>query len=262
MKSKKTYYFLIIICVLLGIFGVPFIINICFQQDAPANVLIAKWSAGDALSFYGAILTFIGTTIISIVALWQNQKYKEDNDAAQKRLEDISQRANELNAINTIIEYELKKYERLEKLLEDFFEITQMQNMALNLASDDELLFSTAQIKNTLDFTYASIAKELRYRNNRNDASFAASVCELYDNTKAILLALKNGKTPTEDIVKAHHTCWIKYANSKSKFLLMQRKNLDRVIYSNLSLEEIKKVFTVNSKEAVDNGQTENAQCE
>ena len=44
--------------------GVPFVINILFKINATTDILVAEWSAGDALGYYGAILSFLGTVVL------------------------------------------------------------------------------------------------------------------------------------------------------------------------------------------------------
>ena len=41
-------------------------------------------------------MTYASTIILGLLALWQNQRFKEENDKSQERLEKISNRTNEL----------------------------------------------------------------------------------------------------------------------------------------------------------------------
>ena len=74
---KKRYYLiwsaLAIVCILL----VPVIINESYKNNIGYKTL---WSAADMLSYYGAVLSFIGTVILGVVAVWQNNKAIITND--------------------------------------------------------------------------------------------------------------------------------------------------------------------------------------
>ena len=52
------------------------LIHILFVTDAPCDKLQAQWGAGD-------ILTYTSTVALGLLAVWQNQKFKEENDRAQ-----------------------------------------------------------------------------------------------------------------------------------------------------------------------------------
>lgn len=74
---KKVWFWLISIpIVLFLIIGVPLIINKCYIKNEGFPTV---WGGSDVLAYYGAALSFIGTVILSTLALWQNQKANEIN---------------------------------------------------------------------------------------------------------------------------------------------------------------------------------------
>lgn len=68
------------------IIGVPFIIHVLFSIRPQNDFFIAKWSAGELLSYYAAVLSFLGTVILGIIAIRQNEQIRK-----------ISKEANEVN---------------------------------------------------------------------------------------------------------------------------------------------------------------------
>ena len=83
-KRKVGIYTLITFFISAVLFFiVPLILNKAFEIPASFDALVARWGAGDALSFYGAVLTFIGTVVLGYVAYWQSHSAYELN----KRLE-------------------------------------------------------------------------------------------------------------------------------------------------------------------------------
>ncbi|PPK80637.1 hypothetical protein BXY41_106227 [Lacrimispora xylanisolvens] len=69
------------------IIGIPIIIHICFKISAPYEFLVADWDSGSVLSYYGSVLGFLGTVILSILALYQNQEIKKEADKRSELLE-------------------------------------------------------------------------------------------------------------------------------------------------------------------------------
>ena len=52
-------------------------------MPAISEAFVAEWDAGDALGYYGAILSFIGTVVLGALALYQNRIIKTE---AEKKL--------------------------------------------------------------------------------------------------------------------------------------------------------------------------------
>ena len=65
-------------CVILII---PIIINELYKKN---EGYITIWGAADVLSFYGSFLSFAGTVILGLVAVWQNNKASELNIKLQR----------------------------------------------------------------------------------------------------------------------------------------------------------------------------------
>ena len=101
MRIRNIFFgFSIVVMLLTIVIIIPIIINEAYKTGEGYYTV---WNGADVLAFYGSIMSFIGTAFISIIALYQNKKFKEENDKTQKRTEEISIRANELNSINIII---------------------------------------------------------------------------------------------------------------------------------------------------------------
>ena len=74
MRNNK--YFLISFCAICGAIAIAFVVNVLFKIKT-AGIFSAEWSAGDALSYVGAMAGSISTFVLSLVAYWQNEKLKE-----------------------------------------------------------------------------------------------------------------------------------------------------------------------------------------
>ena len=86
----KRAIIIVILSALIIIFGIPTIINICFKIPAPCKFLEPEWEASDVLAYYGGVLGFLGTALLSMLALYQNYEVKKESDAKQALLEKIA----------------------------------------------------------------------------------------------------------------------------------------------------------------------------
>ena len=84
IKAKKK---ILIFLLVFAIFGVPVLIHILFKIDIEIDWLKAEWTAGEILAYYGNALSFLGTIVLSSLALWQNQEIKMESDKYTKYLE-------------------------------------------------------------------------------------------------------------------------------------------------------------------------------
>ena len=89
------------------------VVQLLFSKPASSELFHAKWGAGD-------ILTYASTVALGLLAVWQNQKFKEENDKAQERLEELTKQANELSIIGRMIDNKSKKLDNLRHAFSDF----------------------------------------------------------------------------------------------------------------------------------------------
>lgn len=74
----------IVIVILFILFFIPLLINVLFKVDFNIWWLESEWSAGDALNFFGSILSFVGTIALGAISIWQTHKA---NSISEKLLE-------------------------------------------------------------------------------------------------------------------------------------------------------------------------------
>ena len=83
MATRKGLVLLIVV----ALFAVPLVIvHILFKLTTNQYWIYADWSSGDVISYIAGFEAFIGTTLLSILALWQNQKHKQENDIKDQKL--------------------------------------------------------------------------------------------------------------------------------------------------------------------------------
>lgn len=79
IKTHKLLFLLLCLMMFIILIGIPFVINLLFKANININIFKAEWSAGDVLSYYGAVLSFIGTVILGALALYQNHIIREES---------------------------------------------------------------------------------------------------------------------------------------------------------------------------------------
>lgn len=88
MKKKDLSKIIIIAIVIL--FVIPFFINLSFKIDS-IHLLAAEWTAGDLLSFYGAVLGAVITLIgLAITLNYQSNQARKDDEIKYKPILKLS----------------------------------------------------------------------------------------------------------------------------------------------------------------------------
>lgn len=95
LKKRWKVCIGVAIAVIVLTFGIPLGINWMFKTQAPCDFLVASWNADAALSYYGSVLGFLGTVILSGLALWQNHVIQEANNRHTALLEHMERVKNE-----------------------------------------------------------------------------------------------------------------------------------------------------------------------
>ena len=88
IKKRKVFFIIICLLIIIALLGIPFILNLLFKLGSSTNIIKAEWSAGDALGYYGDVLSFLGTVILGALALYQNHIIKEEADKKAALLEE------------------------------------------------------------------------------------------------------------------------------------------------------------------------------
>lgn len=70
----------------LLLFLVPIcIVHFLFKWNSNIWWIESEWGAGDIISYIAGFEAFIGTAFLGFLALWQNQKHKEETDEKDRR---------------------------------------------------------------------------------------------------------------------------------------------------------------------------------
>lgn len=220
------------------------IIQIAFSLNAPCNLLDAKWEAGD-------LLTYVSTVALGLLAVWQNRKFKEESDASQARLESLSRQANEYSVISKIIEIEAGNLLRLRQAIDEFSSACDPQELTKIYSDADGssnqmvlVLAGVAAAEKRIDDSFFALSRELRAYPKPNQDLILDSAGSYYYAAKKFIEEVRNAPTK-EATTEVQILSGIKIAfiEKREKLLIFKEQQLHEVVYGNLTLDEIKKIY-------------------
>ena len=249
--TKKSLIYLSILALLF-----PLVI-IC------AVYLLFSINIFDNPDFWYGYMAYFGTVVLAAVALWQNIVFKDENDTAQKKLENINKHANEINIINKIIEFENARIQNLYKFLDEFEKACHHNNIAIALHGCINQKIAITQATERCDFLFLSVSRELRVDRRKceiKDELF--ELCSnLYDAAVNLLKAYDTESHTVQTRKEELAEIWKAYFITKEKYINSVLSDFQRLLYENLSLEEIRKIYYQKSED-INHGQTQDALTE
>lgn len=219
-----------------------FIIHCLFSIAAPTEWLMAKWSAGD-------ILTFVSTVALGLLAVWQNKKFKDESEASQARMEALTTKANELSVISKIIEHESGNLSKLKTAKQNFIDACNAEGILSDLSD-------IANQPNDFRKLYVKIKMDSRSKQIKLCGIELLSELAPYPNDDKMIKLI--------DLIKGYCDCSMELVNevrtlstvdatykenieaekelitSISDFISTREILLNEVIYGNFTLEQIK----------------------
>ena len=228
------------------------IIHVLFFNSASDFLpwLEAKWSAGD-------ILTYASTVALGLLAVWQNRRFKVENDAAQLRLENLTRDANELTMRNRIIGIESDNLLRLKKAMDDFSNACDPLELAINYINkansttpEVSTLTGLALAEKRIDDSFFALCRELRIYpdillKTTSDDPLLEKLGGYYIASKEFIDEM--GKSGTAENLKAKRSLLTKikldFLRERETYLINHEIMLNQTIYGNVSLEEIKSMY-------------------
>ena len=77
----------LVLLIVIGLFAIPLlIVHVLFKIRTDLYWVYADWESGDVIAYIAGFEAFIGTTLLSVLALWQNQKHKQENDLRDQKM--------------------------------------------------------------------------------------------------------------------------------------------------------------------------------
>lgn len=255
----KSHIETIFIALCIVCFLIPVIVHI-FSPNVNSEI-----TADGLIGYVIQTISALGTVLLAYVAIWQNKKMQEENDNAQNRMEKIALEANNLNIIAKIIEHEQYNLANLKKALDEFSEACDPQKILEEIGGNE--IFDISMIINKLtmkiDNSFFALAREFRIKPEllKEDGNSLNKMVVIYFNfTKEFLEQYRTLSLPKlQEFVERFQEIREDFCRERENYLVEQETKLNKLIYGNLSLEEIKNLYRFYEKrEEKTDGQNEN----
>ena len=238
------------------------LIHILFVTDAPCDKLQAQWGAGD-------ILTYASTVALGLLAVWQNQKFKEENDKSQERLEKLNIQANELAVISKIIDNKSQKLEHLYKYFYEYESACSIGELTAICISDShpsavvtELVRQTQKISTLKNALIAEICGNIGVEPD----PICEAIRQLYSvvsdvmNQYVDIVCYKDEhrlKCIEDTLVtnQKYSTAYDAFCKERNIYILKTERLLNYISYEDIPLQEIREYIKESSKEDSPNEQ-------
>ena len=228
-------------------------IHVLYYFPAPFDFFVHKWEAGD-------ILTYVSTIALSLLAVWQNQKFKEESDQtqaamerqnkeAQDRLERISMEANELSVISRIIDQEDKYLSKLEEAALTFLNASSGGKLlaAINKAidSNDPMAVSGADIemRHAYDRLMAVYMSGMK-TDGTELLTLMESASTLYEEASKVFTKIFAEKDYHCLSIDTYSVTYDRAENALQVFLFERRKLMYRILTEKMSLEQVRAIYS------------------
>lgn len=194
----------------------------------------------------------MSTVALGLLAVWQNKKYKEETDESQFRMEKLTKDANEISIVQKIVEHESNKLLRLRTKIQIFIDACNTQE-AVDDVSDVAQQppdFMKTYIKIKMDsrdkqirLTTIELLSELQtYPNNDSIRELLSLISDYCDSSLAVAKCIRACEDATE-AYKLKATKEKEFIQKSSDFIAEREVLLDKTIYGNLSLDEIRGLY-------------------
>ena len=261
MKSQISEWFKehkrgVILIALAVLILVPILITIF----APS--VFSEISADGMLGYVIQAISAAGTIFLAYVAIRQNEKFKEENDKIQERLEKIAMNANELSIIAKIIEYESANIARLTEKTSTYFNACAIDEIAEylkrnNITQDENGLYLAKERKlSELKQLFSDVVNEVKFDFDNYDkvVETVHAICEMQTNAEILLEKMYEASLPrvtgsidseANRFLKARQTC-----REKMEIIITRKRiHLDSIIYGQISYDKIKDAHYGRKKE-------------
>ena len=224
------------------------VIQVLFTIPAPNIWLEAHWTAGD-------ILTYASTVSLGLLALWQNKRVQDENDVAQRKLEDIIYHSNEIGIITKIISHEEQRIETLERAMDTLVNLCDPALLIVICTENESnsmlMAEKLVELEKQVDTAIFEVGRVLRTDKDlcKNDSHpMVKTYGELTGAFKHICEEIKGEILSGNCIMDFERIGALdpirkNFVIARENYLVDQQKRFERVLFENLSLEEVRKLY-------------------
>ena len=228
------------------------VIHIFFSIPAPFEWLEATWSAGD-------VLTYVSTIALGLLAVWQNQKFKEESDKAQvlmdkqnteaqARLERLNQQANEISLITKIVDYESSYLQHLEGACHDFADKCSSDKLLVVMKQNQMNGLNIGKYITEITHSFTILATQYDLGLELNDLDMCPMIdsCNnLFSLSTNLLFSYKTKGIIDDEISNKQFEAYKDALSAIDTYLVKRRNTISRILIENKSLAEVRATYVV-----------------
>lgn len=254
IKQKCTIIIVMLAVVIIGLglicVSLPIIVHICSPN------INSEITADGLLGYIIQVISTLGTIFLAFVAVWQNQNLQKESEKSQVRMEQIAIEANRISLIEKIVEYEQCNYMNLRNVIDEFSEACNLQGMITALdkleSNHIEGLAAIAGLTKRIDDSFFILCRELRIKPDllkMDQNPLNKAIAKYYRFDKDFLGKYQSISLQELQIwIKAFEEIREEFYSEREKYLVEQETKLNKLIYGNMTLEEIKTMYRFYEK--------------
>lgn len=225
------------------------------MQTAPIDICAARWTAGDTLLYVAGVLAFIGTVTLGFVSYIQNQNANNLSQSAIK----VAEKANEINIITRIIDFEMSNYNELLCEFEVFSTLCLPQNLIkipcdmlewngnINL----DKLPNAIDARNAIMGSFVKLGRILQHDKNVKDNpnnGLKKIFAEIYLEAVAYIdyhctpEFIQQKKSFDNSRLDKYQKKYEDFMKEREKYIEQRDLQIKRLLYENESLDQIREV--------------------
>lgn len=222
-----------------------FIIHCLFSKAAPNEWWEAEWGAGD-------ILTYVSTVALGLLAVWQNQKFKEESDQSQERMEKLTNKTNEIALISKVIEHESARISRLKVKKQNFIDACNTEQATLdvsdisNYPADYRKIYIKIKMDNRcsqIRLCTVELLNELALYNSYKQIIKLIDITSEYSKASLEFAKEVRMMSASENTYNHKKELESQFIIEISSFITDREQLLNQVIYGDFSFEQIKAMY-------------------
>lgn len=224
------------------------LIHILFVTDAPCDKLQAQWGAGD-------ILTYASTVALGLLAVWQNQKIKEESDRNQLYQNLLAAKNSDDAIVTRIID---DKTQRVQRIRSEFIEFEHLCNTgtiaSICTCTDSKGIMITHLCEHRLKLI--SLQELLIADLSGNVGVDGSKVIPLIKKLTRLANEQITGYTGGIDIQENHsdiyQKVYVQYIDERTQYLLFCEGLIGSILYDGLSLTDLREIAKKSIQEIVE----------
>lgn len=224
------------------------IVQCLFSKSASSEIFHAKWGAGD-------ILTYASTVALGLLAVWQNQKFREESDRNQLYQNLLAAKNTDDAIVTRIID---DKTQRVQRIRSEFIEFEHLCNTgtiaSICTCTDSKGIMITRLCEHQLKLI--SLQELLIADLSGNVGVDGGKVIPLIKKLTGLANEQITGYTDSIDIQENHsdiyQKVYVQYIDERTQYLLFCEGLIGSILYDGLSLTDLREIAKKSIQEIVE----------